>query len=150
MAKYGGGILGQRVVETDGVVKQLRVMHKRTRERTAWNVSFQTYYAEWVHEDMTAYHAPPTQAKFLEEPARAYSTQMADIVRGVLALGKSFRDATYSAARFLLHQAQKITPVATGALRRSGQVVDATMTLDDAPMSLSPDAGTAANPLSLD
>lgn len=48
------------------------------------------YYALYVHEDLTKYHAPPTQAKFLE---RAIAESRADIIN-IFGSGYSSRIAT--------------------------------------------------------
>lgn len=45
------------------------------------DLSYGTNYAIYVHENMEAYHKPPTRAKFLEEPARE---ALPNIVRNVV------------------------------------------------------------------
>jgi hypothetical protein len=36
--------------------------------RAKADIGFGAYYAVWVHEDLTKYHAPPTTAKFITIP----------------------------------------------------------------------------------
>jgi len=53
---------------------RLRLSGKVTVDKTSEGfeaaITYSTDYAIYVHEDMTKYHNPPTQAKFLEQPAR--------------------------------------------------------------------------------
>lgn len=36
--------------------------------RAKASIGYSAYYAVWVHEDLTKYHAPPTTAKFMTIP----------------------------------------------------------------------------------
>lgn len=47
-----------------------RISIDRTSEGFSAAITYSTDYAIYVHEDLTKYHNPPTQAKFLEQPAR--------------------------------------------------------------------------------
>lgn len=47
---------------------------------TSVEVACGTYYAIYVHENLTAYHNPGTNAKFLEKPARELSPTVKAIV----------------------------------------------------------------------
>ena len=41
------------------------------------SIGYGAEYAWWVHENMEAYHHPPTKAKFLEEPLQMYGPKIA-------------------------------------------------------------------------
>lgn len=47
-------------------------------------VVYETPYAGYVHENLTAYHAPPTQAKYLETAARAYQYETFTVETGLI------------------------------------------------------------------
>lgn len=47
-------------------------------------VSYGTHYAIYVHEDLGAFHQPPTSAKFLEIPFRRWKKHMGNIVESEL------------------------------------------------------------------
>lgn len=55
-------------------------------------VAYLMYYSVYVHEDLTKYHDHPTQAKFLEQPAREHRKYMMEIIRREIArhMGGSF------------------------------------------------------------
>jgi hypothetical protein len=54
--------------------------------RVSGSVGYDTDYARFVHENPYAYHAPPTQWKFLEMPLREYGPLVAeDAARAILA-----------------------------------------------------------------
>lgn len=48
----------------------------------------EAHYALYVHEDMNAAHAYPTQAKFLEQPAEQYAMEMGEMVRTRMERGR--------------------------------------------------------------
>jgi len=43
-------------------------------------IGYSAEYAWWVHENLEAYHHPPTKAKFLEEPLQMYSKNIPEAV----------------------------------------------------------------------
>lgn len=43
-------------------------------------VFYGTSYATYVHEDLEAFHEPPTQAKYLEQPAREHNERLKQII----------------------------------------------------------------------
>lgn len=96
-------------------------MRKYANPRTV-EVSYGAEYAKFVHEDLTARHAPPTAAKFLETPARQHRDQMARIISGALVRGLTLDQALLEAGQFLLARSQEIVPVDTGLLKASGSV----------------------------
>ena len=85
-------------------------------------VTYTTPYAVYVHEDLTKYHAPPTQAKFVEQPFRQLRPQMVEAVAKKLKQRKSLEDALMVAGRMLYEASQVLVPVDTGALKASGRI----------------------------
>ena len=67
-------------VDTARLARSARITKYRSGFVTEVEVSYDTPYAVFVHEDLTKYHKPPTQAKFLEQPARMYAGEIAAIV----------------------------------------------------------------------
>lgn len=84
------------------------------------DVGYAADHALLVHEDLGAYHAPPTQAKYLTGPAYRYRKQAAAEVRKALREGLTFRQAVLAGARFILKKSKEVVPVDTGELKRSG------------------------------
>lgn len=62
------------------------------------------------------------QPKFLEQPAREYAQEMADVIHKNLRNKESLETAVTRAAYFLLRKSMELVPVDTGALRASGAV----------------------------
>ena len=44
----------------------------------------QVPYAFWVHERLDLTHKPPTQAKFLEQPVKAFYPMMSSVIAGIM------------------------------------------------------------------
>lgn len=84
-------------------------------------VGYSAPYAAAVHERVHVPHRTG-QAKFLEQPARLYQGQVAQIVADSLKLGKTLQEGLMEAGQFLLAQSRLLVPVATGFLRASGFV----------------------------
>jgi hypothetical protein len=84
-------------------------------------VGYAAPYAVYVHENLEARH-PIGQAKFLEQPAREYRKDMAAAVVAGLRAGESLTQAQLAAGKVLLRESQKLVPVDTGLLKRSGYV----------------------------
>lgn len=93
------------------------------------SVAYTTSYAMIVHEDMHAFH-PVGQAKYLEEPARIYQSQISAIVTknmkakwyAFLGPRPSLENALYEGAKFLYKVSQNYVPVDTGKLKASGSI----------------------------
>ena len=85
-------------------------------------VGYQMPYAIYVHEDLTARHAPGKTAKYLERPARRYSKEMSLMIRRALRNKATLRSALLQAAYFLLAESKPLVPVDTGALVNSSFV----------------------------
>jgi len=79
-------------------------------------------YSVFVHENLECYHKPPTQAKFLEQPARQYRAELTAIVRAGLKAGLPLDLALYRAGLRLQRESLKLCPIKTGDLRRSCNV----------------------------
>ena len=75
----------------------------------------------FVHEVLTNKHNPPTQAKFLEQPARELSSNgtLANIVRQAKLDGRTMSQALLLAGLRLQRDSQALCPVLTGNLRSS-------------------------------
>lgn len=100
----------------------IRIDQARTKYKQKLHVGFAAPYCVFVHERTDVYHAPPTQAKFLEQPARQYRRQIGGVIRFALQRGKTFAEALHDAGWFLLKKAIPITPIDTGWLRSSAFV----------------------------
>lgn len=87
-------------------------------------VGYQTSYAIYVHENLTAHHNVG-QAKFLEQPARTTQNQLADLVkremRNGVAGGRNItlKQALLKVGLRLQRESQKLVPVDTGMLKNS-------------------------------
>lgn len=62
---------------------------------------------------------PQGQAKFLEQPARMFQPELAQIVTTAMAKGKTLAQALMLAGLRLQRESQKLVPVDTGNLRNS-------------------------------
>jgi hypothetical protein len=93
-----------------------------TRKNVKLSVGYQSEYAIYVHEDLTKNHKPPTQAKFLEEPAKLLRRHMQDFLKAKLRSGMKMEDALLLTGRLLLEASKQLVPVDTGNLRDSGFV----------------------------
>lgn len=84
-------------------------------------VGYTAQYAIFVHENLEAHHRPPTQAKYLEQPARQMTNDgtLGDIVRQALASGRTMAQALLLAGLRLQRESQLLCPVLTGNLRNS-------------------------------
>lgn len=100
----------------------IRIDKARTTYRQKLNVGFAAEYCIFVHERTDLKHAPPTQAKFLEQPARQFRRQIGGVIRFALQRGKPFAEALHDAGWFLLKKAYPLVPVDTGHLKSSGFV----------------------------
>ena len=81
-------------------------------------VGYTANYSLSVHENLEAYHSNG-QAKFLEQPARQLSKEIARIIKDLLGKRKSIEVALMTAGLFLQKQSQLLVPVRTGNLKNS-------------------------------
>lgn len=84
-------------------------------------VGYTQEYAVYVHENLSAWHAPPTRAKYLEEPARLLYNMgiFTQIVRTAVRAGRTLLQGLLLAGLRLQRESQKIVPVDTAALKNS-------------------------------
>lgn len=108
----------------DRVVAKLEAMHRR-EENVSVITGFTQSYALFVHENMTAQHAPGKRAKYLEEPARRLSNEgtLGRIVEQVYRKTKDMGKALLIAGLRIQREAQRIVPIDTGALKASAFTV---------------------------
>jgi hypothetical protein len=118
MARAGFEVHGEGKVLASLRAKSLKGVRKSTVR-----VIYDTPYALYVHEDLTANHPNGGQAKFLEEPFRIHRRTMVEMVSQSLLRKKALDEALEKAGKFLLGQSLPLVPVDTGALRDSGHVV---------------------------
>lgn len=81
-------------------------------------VGFTQNYAVHVHENMGSQH-PIGQAKYLEQPARELQGELGKVVSATVAGGGTLEQGLVNAGLRLQREAQKLTPIDTGALRAS-------------------------------
>jgi len=102
------------------VIRALTEMSKDAKkdDRVTVIVGFTQSYAVWVHENLQAQHKVG-QAKFLESPARSLRKEFVKLIRTTTQKTGNIRDGLLIAGLRLQREAQKLTPVDTGALRAS-------------------------------
>ena len=93
----------------------------RSGESATYSVEYTDWKAAIVHE-VQAFHAPPTQWKFLEEPFRQLRGAMVNTIADQINRGRSLRQATQLAVLRLFNASQRLVPVDTGDLKASGRI----------------------------
>lgn len=103
---------------TGGIVSKL---DKRRREALSYKaeVGYKAPYAIYVHENLAAYHKPPTKAKFLEGPFRENRGRVGKLLTKLLKSRVSMYAALMEVCEFVLNLSQPFVPVLTGRLKRS-------------------------------
>lgn len=81
-------------------------------------VGFTQSYAIHVHENLHSRH-PVGQAKYLEQPARELQGVLGKVVVATMVQGNTLEQGLVNAGLRLQREAQKLTPIDTGALRAS-------------------------------
>lgn len=110
------------------VLKAIRGKSLKGKVKVTANVVYTAPYAMYVHENLEidhpihADHNCRGQAKYLEQPARKYAKDMAAMIAKMIKNKRSVREAVVKAATILLKLSQKLVPVDTGRLKRSGRV----------------------------
>lgn len=104
------------------LVARLQALADKARKQAApsTTVGYMQHYALPVHENLQAHHTPPTQAKFLEQPAREKQQEIAALVRNGIKNGLTLEQSLLLGALYLLEESKKLVPVDTGALKESG------------------------------
>lgn len=98
-----------------------RIKDAETVSGLTLKVGYSAKYCVWVHE-RTDIHHDIGQAKFLEQPARQYRTQMSGIIVFSAQRGEPMEQCFMKAGVFLLKKSYPLVPVDTGFLRSSGFV----------------------------
>lgn len=111
-----GEVTGMRAIMTK--FDEMTLKHKKKLRAT---VGYKAKYAAKIHEDLEMFHSNG-QAKYLEQPARQYRKEMAEITRKNLQNKESLETSMRRAAEFLLERSQELVPVDTGFLKNSGYV----------------------------
>ena len=99
-------------------LEKLQDRYSSPGEELSVVVGYTANYGVYVHERQ-AKHAPPTQWKFLEQPARQLSGVLGRTVVQALASNIRMLQALYLAGLQLQRESQLIVPVDTGNLRGS-------------------------------
>lgn len=99
-----------------------RLRRARNDMNGSYAVTYTAHYAYIVHESSHVAFRNG-QAKFLEQPARQRKNELREIVRTHTLRTGSVRVGMYMAAKRLLKWSQKLVPVKTGFLKRSGKVI---------------------------
>lgn len=68
-------------IDTSALKNSARTRKEGKGHKTQVTVSYGTEYAVFVHEDLTARHAPGKTAKFLEIPVRRLQKEIAQDIR---------------------------------------------------------------------
>lgn len=111
-------------VHISGAGRVTRMFKQReiAAESVSYSVEYTAEHAIPVHEDLDAYHEPPTQAKFLEAPFRALRKDMTDYIADAIRKGRTMRQGAYQAMRKLLSVSKMLCPIDTGELRGSARI----------------------------
>ena len=99
-----------------------RILRLKRQEFATATVGYRAPYAIYVHENLEAYHKPPTQAKFLSQPFQQLRGRIADMMAEVVRRGGDLLQAVYDAGNLVLTESRRIVPVDTGLLKASGFV----------------------------
>jgi len=81
-------------------------------------VGYTANYAVYVHENLNVAHKVG-QAKFLEQPLRELSDELAGLIARAMKAGSSLGDGLLLAGLRLQRESQKLVPVDTGNLKGS-------------------------------
>ena len=112
------------LLKVSGMGNVTRVLRQRehSAESVMYSVEYTAPHAIIVHEDLDAYHDPPTQAKFLEAPYRALRRDMVEFIRDAMNRGQTLRQGAFRAMQKLLRASRFFVPVETGELKASGRI----------------------------
>lgn len=100
--------------------RKAMAIEKKRRKSASVIVGYTANYAIYVHEMVGAnFKRPGSQAKFLEQPARAMQGKVRKFVLQSLKNGGSVEDGLFAAGLKLQRDSMKIVPVDTGFLRAS-------------------------------
>lgn len=102
------------------VLRGLRGLADRSRHMPVIGVSYNTRYAVYVHEDLTAYHSVG-EARFLMRPARDNLRQIVAVVVSAMRSGDGWEASLLKGGRLLQSLSYPLVPVDTGLLRSSAR-----------------------------
>ncbi len=107
-------------LETLIVALNKRIEKSQKDTGSSYVVGYTAPYAVFVHENLVVKHKSPTQAKYLEQPAREKQGELAESIKNSMQKGQSLLQALSLAGIRLLQFSQALVPVGTGLLKRSG------------------------------
>lgn len=111
------------MIRSDKLVRKLNDLAKKYGASKRRAVAYSVPYAIYVHEDLEAHH-DVGQAKFLETAVRQNMDRARKLMEEQLAAGRTIAQATLIVMQMFLRESNKLVPVASGALRDSGAVVE--------------------------
>jgi hypothetical protein len=110
-----------KVEGLERLILDLRDRARKATENRRVSVGYSAPYSVFVHENLQVHH-PNGSAKFLEQPAREKSAEVALAVRSAVGRGQPVVEALRAGGEALLAASQQLVPVLTGNLRSSGYV----------------------------
>jgi hypothetical protein len=122
LVTFGGSKGSGITVDTTAVMASLKSRSLKGRKEMKLQVGYEAPYAVYVHENLEAYHKPPTRAKYLESPARRLRKKMTEIVLRSVKAKNGLEEGILRAGRVLLDESLKIVPRDTGFLASTGYV----------------------------
>ncbi len=119
--EHEAGIAMPSTMDIQGVEKIVRRLLKKAGVpvKPQVIVGYQATYAVFVHENLSAQHAPGKYAKFLERPAREFGKELGAIVVRAVKKGLTLAKALLLSGLRLQRESLKIVPVDTGFLKNS-------------------------------
>ena len=93
----------------------------RSAESAVYSIVYWDPKAAIVHE-VNAFHDPPTQWKFLEQPFRELRRDMVRFIADAINRGQTLRQGSFRAMQKLLAASRILVPVDTGDLKASGRI----------------------------
>jgi hypothetical protein len=106
-----------------GNLRRVFIGRQHAAESAIYSIQYDAEHAIPVHEILDAIHAPPTQAKFVEQPFRELRKDMVNHIGQQFSRGRTFRQGLRGAIDKVFHVTQILVPVDTGELKASGRVV---------------------------
>jgi hypothetical protein len=104
------------------VIAKLKAFSPKGKRSVTVTVGYSAPHAIYVHENLQMRHPNGGQAKFLEQPARQYGAELAELVATAIRNKEGIVRAVLRAGNRLLRYSQPLVPVDTGELRDSGAV----------------------------
>ena len=105
-----------------GRIRRVFTERRHAADSVMYSVEYTADHAIPVHENLDAYHAPPTQAKFLEQPFRELRPDMTEFIADAMNRGQTMRQGAFRAVQKLLAVSRRLAPIETGELRRLSRI----------------------------